>query len=386
MKILWLSLWILALAGAFALGRFGSGTDASGPSSASLFQEVLDEYDPVTQAIGISSFLRRLNAENVDEVAEIIEAEKNWLSDSLLLQFMMAWTGFDDLGAVDWAFSRTGTFKRRMTEAVIESLAFRNPTKAISTIDALDDPAALDRLHDQLITGWARSEFKDDLTGYVMKIPRNMDRQRATRVLALEVLKDGTDALIAWAEGIPEDAERGFKRIAFRRVASEVAGIDPALAAQWIDGHQERPYAKIAREAISKRWLDSDPAAAMVWLLTLPAGEERNEELGRTYTTWFKKDSKAATVWLRSMSTVEGIDPVILVVVRRHSKPRPDLALDWAHLIHEDELRRNALIGVGRRWLERNPRAFKAWLPRSGLQGDIRREIMTPSPDHQGGR
>jgi hypothetical protein len=124
----------------------------------------------------------------------------------------------------------------------------------------------------------------------------------------------------------------------------------------------------------------------MVWLLTLPAGEERNEELGRTYTTWFKKDSKAATVWLRSMSTVEGIDPVILVVVRRHSKPRPDLALDWAHLIHEDELRRNALIGVGRRWLERNPRAFKAWLPRSGLQGDIRREIMTPSPDHQGGR
>ena len=384
MKIRWLSLWVLALAAAFALGRFGSDASAPEPSSASLFQQALEDEDPVAQAFGISKFLRRLSAENVDEVAVIIEAEKNWLSDPVLLLFMMAWTRFDELGAVDWAFSRTGTFKGRVSAAVIESLAFRNPTRAISAIDALNDPTALDRLHDQLITGWARSEFKDDLTHYIIKIPRNMDRQRATRILALEILKDGVDALIEWAEGIPDDAERHFKRTAFRRVASEVAGVEAERAADWIDGHRDLAFAQIAREEIAKRWVENDPAAAMNWLLTLPAGEERNEIIGSTFATWFKKDSEAATVWLRSASPAEAVDPAIVIAVRRNSKTRPDLALDWAHLIHEDALRRNALIGVGRRWLERNPKAFKAWLPRSGLQGDIRREIMTPTPDRGG--
>ena len=49
-----------------------------------------------------------------------------------------------------------------MSAAVIESLAFRNPSSALSVIDELNDPTALDRLHNHMMTGWARSDFKDD--------------------------------------------------------------------------------------------------------------------------------------------------------------------------------------------------------------------------------
>jgi hypothetical protein len=334
----------------------------------------------VARAFGISSFLRRLSAEDVGEVAEIIEAEKNWLADPVLLLFMTAWTHFDELGAIDWAFSRSGHFRVRATEALIESLAFRNPSSALSAIDALNDPTALDGLHNHMIAGWARSDRRDDLDRYIMEIPTDLDRERATQILALEILKDGVEASIGWADEIPDDANRNFKQTVVRRVASDVAGIDPERAVEWIEGQRDRPYAPIAREAIVERWVERDPAAAMNWILTFPTDEERSQHLGSFFSTWLKQDPDAATDWLRSVSHAETVDPAIVAVVRRDSTREPSSALDWAHLIHDEALRRNALLGVGRRWLEQDPEAFKAWLPKSGLQGDVRREIMTPSP------
>jgi len=376
-----LLLWILALAAAFALGRFGSAAIGPDPSSAASFRKAMDEDDPVVRAIGISRFLRRLSAENVGEVAKIVEAEKNWLPDPALLLFMTAWTSFDEMGALDWAFTRPGHFRRRASAAVVESLAFRNPSSALSAIDALNDPTALLRLHDHMISGWARSDFKDALARYITEITRPSDRQRATQILALEILKGGVEASIEWADEIPDDAAQNFKQTAVRRVANDVAGIDPERAAQWIGGQSDRPYAPIARDAIATRWVERDPVAAMNWLLTVPASDERRKTIRSTFSTWLESDPGAATKWLRSASPAEAADPAIMVVVRRDSMRRPGSALDWAHLIHDDGLRRSTLIEVARRWLERDPKAFKAWLPNSGLRGDIRQKIMTPSPD-----
>jgi hypothetical protein len=380
MKRSWAALWILALVAAFALGRFGSGGVGSGPSSVTSFREVMDEDDPVARAFGITSFLRGLSAENVEEVAEVIEAEKNWASDPVLLLFMTAWTHFDELAAIDWAFSRKGHFRGRASAAVIESLALRNPSSALSAIDAFDEPSALDSLHNHMVSGWARSDFKAELTRYIMEIPRDMDRQRATQILSLEILKDGIEASIEWADGISDDATRNFKVTAVRRVASDVAGIDPQRAVAWIEGQPDQPHAEIARSAIAERWLESDPAAAMDWMLTFPMHPKRSENIGSSFSTWLDQDPDAATAWLRSVSPAAAVDSAIVAVVRRDSKRQPDSALDWAHLIHDEGLRRSALLGVGRRWLEQDPDAFKAWLPKSGLQGDIRREIMTPTP------
>jgi hypothetical protein len=231
-----------------------------------------------------------------------------------------------------------------------------------------------------MVSGWARSDFKDELTRYIMEIPRDMDRQRATQILSLEILKDGIEASIEWADGIPDDATRNFKVTAVRRVASDVAGIDPQRAVAWIDGQPDRPYAEIVRSAIAERWLESDPAAAMDWMLTFPMHPKRSGSIGSSFSTWLNQDPDAATVWLRSVSPAKEVDSAIVAVVRRDSKRQPDSALDWAHLIHDEGLRRSALLGVGRRWLEQDPDAFKAWLPQSGLHGDIRREIMRPTP------
>jgi hypothetical protein len=118
----------------------------------------------------------------------------------------------------------------------------------------------------------------------------------------------------------------------------------------------------------------------MDWMLTFPIHPKRSGSIGSSFSTWLNQDPDAATAWLRSVSPAKGVDSAIVAVVRRDSTRQPDSALDWAHLIHDEGLRRSALLGVGRRWLEQDPDAFKAWLPKSGLQGDIRREIMTPTP------
>ena len=90
MRVFWLSLWILALAAAFALGRFGSGVVAPAPSPASSFQEVLDEDEPVARAFGISVYLRQLNAENVLVLSDSVAPIPPFWEDNVLLPIPFA--------------------------------------------------------------------------------------------------------------------------------------------------------------------------------------------------------------------------------------------------------------------------------------------------------
>ena len=58
--------------------------------------------------------------------------------------------------------------------------------------------------------------------------------------------------------------------------------------------------------------------------------------------------------------------------------------MEWAHLVHDPVVRRRVQTAAGRAWFRKDPDAFMAWLPESGLESQVRDLILnTPTRDER---
>jgi hypothetical protein len=77
------------------------------------------------------------------------------------------------------------------------------------------------------------------------------------------------------------------------------------------------------------------------------------------------------------------VDPLIRVVIRRDFDRRPALAMEWAHLLHDPGVRERVKISAGGAWHRKDPDAFLAWLPDSGLEDPVRDLILNTPMKHR---
>jgi len=375
MKYLAVALWLLVLAGAYELGARGTASDAA-PASALSLEASLAERNPLRRSFEVSRSLRELEEEGVANTLRAVEAAGFWFDAQDHQLLMFAWVPIDSTSATGWALARPGLLARRARIALLDAVGFFNPARARGLVSSLGSSKGIEALHLHMIQGWARSERKDGLTRYIEKLPQGIPRQQAIRALINEILKGGPDALIAWADAIPVDAERQFKRATFQKSVNAMARIAPARASEWIDGQLDRRYASDAPRLAALRWLEQDPAAAMDWIVTLPEGNRGANLVKRNFKSWMKIDFGAAQKWARGASPAAGVDPVVRVLVRHYFDRRPAQAMEWARRIHTSEVRVRVQTSAGRAWLNTDREAFMAWLPESGLKAQVRDLIL----------
>jgi 3-deoxy-D-arabino-heptulosonate 7-phosphate (DAHP) synthase len=94
------------------------------------------------------------------------------------------------------------------------------------------------------------------------------------------------------------------------------------------------------------------------------------------FTPWLDDDTQSAEYWVRSAEPSTEIDALIRVIIRRYFDRRPDLAMEWAHLLNDPAVRTRVKTSVGRAWYRKNRDAFMAWLPESGLESQVRDLIL----------
>jgi hypothetical protein len=373
-KLFAVVLWLVALVGAYQLGEASSA--GAKAATAPALAAGHSERNPLRRSFEVSRALRGLEAEEVVDVARVVENAGFWFNSQEHHLLMSAWLRVDPVSPMDWASARPGLLGRRAQIAMIDSLGFFDPPRARGVISSLGLSQETEFLHLYMVQGWARSEHKGELTRYLEKLPQGVPRQQATRVLANEILKGGPEELIAWADEIPVDAERQFKRLTFQKAANAMAGVEPELAAQWVDEHLGQRYAVAAPKVVVLRWREEDPAAALDWLISLPATVGRRELVKQTFESWVESDTDAAQEWARRASPAAGVDPAVRVLVRKFFKTSPAVAMEWAERIHVPEIRQSVMASAGRAWLAQGRDAFLAWLPESGLEPEIRDLIL----------
>jgi hypothetical protein len=370
---------VSTLAGAYALGsqhRSGISDDAD-LSSIESFRASLTTADALQRSHRFNRFVQGLRPENVEATAEIIEERRFWLADDELRNFMIAWTRFDAPAALDWAASRRSEFSARARAAGIYSLAFHDPQAGLEALESLDPSVRSPQVEEAFFAGWLQSGSHQGVVDYITSQADASVRQKFTNLLTIELARDGPEAVIRWAESIPEDASDGYKGVAFDNAGNITASVDPVLAAGWIERHLEHEYSARTPAVIAMRWVALDPPSALAWLASLPAGSPRDSAMVSNFQRWWSTDAPDAERWLQAIAPADGVDVAIGLMIRE-AGDQPWAAMDWANRIHDRTERPRALLTLGRRWMRKDPDAVQQWLETSELQGKLKQAILHP--------
>ena len=369
--------WVLLIAIAFYLGRLGTTSEIeTAPPTGAELQAVLERANPLDRATGLSRYLQELSPANVEEAVLIIELNQRFFTQPEHLMLMTAWARFDPEAAWRWATTRDRRLQRRATIAAVEAIASTDPEAARALIADRDDLVFVRLLHEALLRGWARSDHIDSLTEYISEIALSDRQQTAISILTTELMKHGRGAVTGWAESVPVDAPGGFKKLAFHGAVTILALQDPADAAAWIQDSLEHDYAQGALESVARRWAARSWESAMDWLIATPRSDEREKTLKSLFGSSLKRRPDRAESWVRASAPNEAVDPAIRVIVQRDYWERASAAMEWSSLLHDDDIRREVQLGIGRSWYSREPDAFQAWLPESGLEQSVQDQIF----------
>jgi hypothetical protein len=377
--------FVLALAAAFALGRQLERREFA---SVDAFREALAARDELERAHRISAFLRGLDPENLPDALRALEADNDAVTREEVRLLMLAWSRFDPAGAFAWARAWPTPWSNSLMTEAIYAWGLRDARAALREVEGLEDAKLQTRLEQSLVEGWLRSDDRIGASEYIAAIPNGRQRSRLSLALAAEILREGPEAVMRWAEGVPEDAPNDFKRGAFYQAAAVVARDDPRRAAAWFEANRTLPHSAGSLEVIARRWAEhEDPPALFAWLKELPSDGERAGETGDAvaagFRIWLDHDPEQAEAWLSSALPDRDLDPAVVELVRARLLSSPASAVEWAVRIDDEAQRRRSTVRAARAWRRRDPEAAQAWLARSGLPEDLVQTILSgpASPD-----
>jgi hypothetical protein len=366
---------LLALAVGFGLGRIAVPDPAAEISTLSSFERALDDPDWIARSFRLGGFLQGLSPENLPGALDALEARLPWLATDDLRIFMLAWSRFDPLGALERALGWPGQFQRNGSGAAIYAWAYRDPAAALQALDSIDNPELKAFMEGRLLAGWVHGEHKESAERFIASLPEGQRRFAFVSMLAWELSKQGTDVLMGWAEGVSED-EPTYKAAVFLSATSTLAGIDPPGAARWVEEHRGRAYADGVMRIVVRTWATSDPPAAMGWLADRPPGDERNAMVSNAFGLWLGRAPLDAEAWLRAAMPASELDPALRVMVRRAQRDSAAHAMQFALAISDPSLRQETVTKLGAAWLRRDPEAARDWLAGSELSDELEAAIL----------
>jgi hypothetical protein len=318
----------LALALSFWLGRATAPVLETELASVDSFRTSLEDPNWLTRSYRFSSFLVGLNPENLPEALEALEPHLPWLLTDEFRVFMLAWTRFDPSGAFAQARAWPPQIRRNAGAAVMYAWGFRNPLEAVRELSTVEDIELQELWGARLLRGWAHGEYRDTASDYIAKLPEGSTRLSYLGTLAWELSKEGPEAVMRWAEGVPDDPPR-FKQGVFLKATSTLAGVDAPSTARWLKDHFDHDYVDDALMIVAGSWATNDAPAALAWLTGLPAGKKRDDAVRTGFRIWVNRSPRDAEDWLRSVSPAIAVDPAVRFMVERTRDRRPEVSRKW---------------------------------------------------------
>jgi hypothetical protein len=345
--------------------------------------EVVRDEDAFSRARRLGTLLPTLGP-------EMIPAVKHTLADpmvdltatevELLLRF---WASHQPEEATRWAKDKSPTrYRQAAIFSALSVWAERDPQAAVAaTWNWVADLELEGIVPIALVRGWYAKNDPAGLRKFLRGLPPGIPGQRAiTAYVRVVIQTQGADAVMRWAESLPND-EDGYKLTVFRRVVAAVAHLDVDAAMAFCNVHCDGPYGKNLRLLIARNWVQHDPQGALAWLSTGLEGYDRNLAIRVTFALWMDLDRKAALSWMAAQTAGEPaawLRPTYPVYARGLSESAPAEAIKWAALIEDEQERESVTIGVARVWRHLDEAAAEKWLVQSSLSEDARAKVRAP--------
>jgi len=381
MKATFAALWLITLAAAFGLGHYAAPrSESADPSSIDSFRTALTDSNPLSRTYRFSAFLNDLTAEELPDALEALEAQHLWLEDGELTMFMLAWGDIDPAAGFEYTDSWPANLREMGRTAAFYAWAYHDPEGARAALASLESNEK-QGLNHQLVLGWSAGEHKQGLADWIAAMPAGPGRQRYTGILARALLRESPEALMAWADSVPVDANDDFKPTAFLKAANILAHQDPLLARDWIEGQLENDYARRVAPVVVRRWAQDDAQAALAWSRELADDGDRERSSANAYRAWLEDEPKQAKDWLRANTPASDLDSAVRIVVQQTTPKSMKRAMGWAERISEQEKRERTMVDLAARWRRQDPEGMNAWLAQAEISDETRTRIEeAPEP------
>jgi hypothetical protein len=365
-------------------------SSAASPSAPGMdtLRAALSERDPLERNYLLTSFLRALRVEDVPEMLAEVEKHRVGIDAEEVNLLMLAWTRIDGSGAFTTAKNWPTPWKTILMKGAMYAWGFNDGRAALAELRLIEDEELREALEVELLAGWVSSDNRLAASEFAATVPIARRRNRLALRLAAEAGRDGHEAVIAWAEAIPEDAPNDFKMTAFEHAAGSLARLDPKRAAPWYERHMQHAYSRGGLRNLATKWAHHhDPEPLVVWIESLPVEEsregERKNALRAAFRAWVKQAPEEVEAWLGSAAAGPTRDSAIDEFTRALAKVSPAEALRWSGQITDEELRRMRTLRYTRQWFTKDPEAAQAWLAEAQVPERWREQILNNLPHAQ---
>ena len=345
----------------------------------------LGERDELERKYLLTSFLRTLRAEDMPRVLVEVEKNRAGIDAEEVRLLMLAWTRFDGPGAFATARDWPTPWRSILMEEAMHAWGFNDGRAALVEWEQIEDEELRERLRAALLSGWVSSRDRQGATEFAATV---LDAKRRTRLafrLAGQAKRDGADAVIAWADSVPEDAPNQFKEAVFGFASGVVARLDPERVTPWYESQMQAWYTTSGLLSIAGKWAQfHDPKALIAWIETLPIEEaresERTDAVRVAFRSWAPEAPGEVEAWLETASGGPIRDAAIDELARATADASPPEALRWAGQIEDEKLRRKRTIRYSRQWFVKDPEAARTWLAEADIPHGWRQQITNNLP------
>jgi hypothetical protein len=255
-----------------------------------------------------------------------------------------------------------------MRRNALASLAERNPHRALSLAEQLENPRLRQTAIRQVLAAWARSDPEATLA-YLDGVPADDPVQSIRTTLIVALARTDPQRAILLAERLAGEQERWntlkgtialWGRTAPHAALGYLDGLpadDPLQSVRSeiivsLAGKNIREAVKLAEaleegvlkartfQSVARTWARSDPGAAAGWLFERGMGHSRSTEtLGGILRDWQWRDDRsreACVKWIRDRGMDHPVD-VLKMMVERLARADLTTAYDWVKQLPDDD-------------------------------------------------
>jgi hypothetical protein len=308
------------------------------------------------------------------------------------VQVLQTWARSEPAAALGWIHQFVPReFQASALAALLPEVARSAPQTALAALAEL--PARVrNATFKDVLRQWAQVD-PAAVAQYTTNLPMVRQRAEAAWSVAAAWSRQDLPASLAWVQSLPagreqEDGYSGVFVVLSRtdpaqaaallaavgrtnaqvcypwasRIAENLAGADPAAAAEWA---RQLPDARLRQDALQRsfdRWSAHDPGAAAAWAVALPADPARQDYLERIAAGWAASDSQAAVLWVNGLPAGPEHEAALKGLCNGMAINDPVQAAAFVAKLPAGEVQSQTVAEVVHFWANTDPKAAAQWV------------------------
>ncbi|HEY0548666.1 MAG TPA: hypothetical protein VGF13_03635, partial [Verrucomicrobiae bacterium] len=179
---------------------------------------------------------------------------------------------------------------------------------------------------------------------------------------------------VEWAGQLPEES---LRHRVLGAIAAAMAESDPfaaaKLAVESLPAGREQDDAIVG---IVQRWVQNSPEQAAAWVAAFPEGNLRETALEALVKLWADTDLVGTGAWVDTLTSRTSRDTAVAAYVEKLAVQFPEMAVEWAREIHNEQLRSERLENLAELWLRTDPEAARQWITEGPLSAAAKTRLL----------